>query len=477
MSDAPAHGTRGLPGLVLAVATVAVAAHASLLPLARWYPDEFYVFANQARFGWDAVSQRIFAWSPRPVSELLIYAYGHIVEQTDSPMPAAAVFAAWLGVLGTLLLAARSAAIGPVVPVALLAAALLVARPGEMWFWPAAALAYLPALAGLGAAAMLMIGPARGPRRDLLLCAALLLAAGSCELGALAVVALSAGQLVREALARFGLLPPDGTATWVWVIPALLAVAIIGALIGGRAGYAGEAFAAGEPVRGDIGGSLVAALRPAWRTLAGVPPEPELRPAVWLGVPFKLACAAGFWALLPAAGRTPGRRLTGLVSGLAFLGVAFGSIALGFFQFGFQCCDRHETFRQSLVVLAMLGAAAALPAPPALAGQAAMAVLAMATAALLWLRLPAIRADLALIPAVSQARMVNWSSGQAPGDAMDYRTEPPGRITSGWSLAPGEWRRADRTHGMPAVPMWHPFAIMLFFDKMELRSLGPAQGR
>ncbi|WP_431268300.1 hypothetical protein [Dankookia sp. P2] len=124
-----------------------------------------------------------------------------------------------------LLTAARHARLGLAIPLALFAAALLLARPGEMWFWPAASLAYLPAFAGIGAAALLSIG--RG--HPAALCAVLLLAAGSVETGAVFVLLFGTraarpagrgaalariGRLARAGDARLGLAPAGAAGRW-----------------------------------------------------------------------------------------------------------------------------------------------------------------------------------------------------------------------------------------------------------------------
>jgi hypothetical protein len=53
---------------------------------------------------------------------------------------------------------------------------------------------------------------------------------------------------------------------------------------------------------------------------------------------------------------------------------------------------------------------------------------------------------------------------------MAYQSEPVSRLTGGWALPPGSHARPDHGTALPAGLHWHAFAILLFFDKLELRS-------
>ena len=122
---------------VPACAVLAILAHAALLPLGRWYPDEFIQFANHRALGWQAVADRILHWSPRPFSELLLFLYSTAVFWAEIPGVAVVLAVGWTGVLVLLLAASRIAGIGLALPICLVAASLLVSQPGEVWYWPA----------------------------------------------------------------------------------------------------------------------------------------------------------------------------------------------------------------------------------------------------------------------------------------------------------------------------------------------------
>jgi hypothetical protein len=463
---------------VLAVALAAAAAilaHALLLPLGAWRPDEYLQFALHDRQGWAEVTNRIFGWSPRPISEILLFLYSRLVAWQDGPGIVPVLAAAWAGTLAVLLVAARIARLGLAIPLAVFATALLFARPGEMWFWPAASLAYLPAFAGMGAAALLLLrpGPDSGGRHAAL-CGALLLAAGSVETGAVFVLLLAAAQLGRLAAARCiprlaPLLAPAAPA-WVWLLPALLAGGVALVMLQHRASVTTEIVLPG-PTAGHLAASLLAAL-PDWlASVLGAQPEAGRPLRLAPGFAFKLLALAAFWALLPGNVSTSAR-LSSLLTALALLGAGFLSVAMAHRQFGLLCCERHEALRQGMVAIALLSVAAALPRSAA-AGRLRSVVpwsLAAALGVALWLRLPALQADLALVDPVLRSRAANWVSGRAAGDTMAYQGEPVSRLAGGWGLPPGIHARPDHGAALPAGLHWHAFAILLFFDKLELRS-------
>lgn len=469
------HILRRVPALLAAAAAGAVvAAHAALMPLGAWYPDEFIQFALHQRLGWAQVADRVFGWAPRPASELLLFAYSSMVAWLDRPGVTWVLAAAWAGVLGMLLAAGRLAGLRPALSLVLMAAALIVARPGEMWFWPVAALAYLPAFAGLAAAALLLAGPRRAGGADIALCLCLLLAAGSVEIGAIAVLILSLGLLLLHAVLRalgrrIPAAAPEWPA-WVWILPLALALGVFVTTLLNRLGATFEVIVPG-PAAGDTWQSTMASFRHMGRMFGGVPAEPESSGAMWLGLPVKLALVAGIWALLPQGPASLPRGLACLVAAAAMFATAAVSMVLGYRQFGILCCERHETFRQALLVVGGLLFAAALPRPAAPRLRAAGTLTLVATfATLLTLRSAALRHDLALRPAAGAIRGANWLSGRAPGDGMVFRSQPKGRLTGGWTLEHGLHRRPDRGAALPPGLNWHAFAILLFFDKTELRS-------
>jgi hypothetical protein len=449
-----------------------IVAHAALLQLGKWHPDEFFLLALLEWNGPAQVLGRMFGWSPRPVSELIIWAYSRLVAWRGDPSGTTCLAFLWLALLAALCGAARAARLGLALPLVLAAAALLVAKPGEMWFWPAGALAYLPAFGGIAVACLLALSPRPGTAHHLATCAALSVAAGSAEVGAVCVLLFAGFQASRRLAAcvwpRWAPLEP----AWSWLLPGLVAAGVVFVLWTNRAAGTSEIMGTSPAVH-DLGASAATASSKFWRMLAGVPVAPHGEARIWFGLPLKAALFLGFRALLPPGVPTASRRLICLGFIVAMLGASFASMVFAYRQFGILCCERHETLRQALVVLAILMLAAIFPRPAPdrglLAAGAGLSALAGAILVTSAIRLPAWRSDLALLGPTLAVRTANWASGRSPGDAMEYRPEPLTSLSNGWRLTPGTYRRATRDATVPPGMDLHVFVILLYFDKLEIR--------
>ena len=423
------------PAALWIVAALAMLLHALVLPNGKWLRDEFEILAGFREHGLGGLGARLLGWSPRPFSEALLFAYGALATMRGAPLIGLALGAAWLLAMAPMLLAARLVGLSPLVPILLAAAALLLAGPSQMWFWPAGAFAYLPTFGGIAAACLLLLRPLGGAGRRLLLCLFLIMAATSSEVGAVAVAAIAASNLLLPAIAarewpRGGWRPAD-VATWS--APLLVALGVCGILALARMGSASEAFAA-SPTLGSPGRSLLAALL----EMPGMLTDP------WQ----KLLVPLGFLGLLRAApALPPERRLALLVTAGSLLGASFATLALSFFQFGQLCCTRHESVRNGLLALAWLLTLAAW-APRRWPASAA------ATAACLWaaagglgasllLRAPSLAREMAQMPLTQEIRRANWDASRSDAPTLIHRTEPPGRISGSTGLAPGAWTLAD----------------------------------
>lgn len=444
--------------------------HSLFLPLGAWAADEYVLFSFFRRFGWSVVPERIASWSPRPVSEVLLYLYGQVVAWQGAPHVAWMLGITWATTLTVLVAASRTARLGTIPGLALCASALVVASPGGMWFWPAGAVAYLPAFAGLGAAALLLAGGTPGRGAAVFLAIALVLAAGSAEVGAVPVFLLGVAQLLRHALARpWPWIRPEEPA-WAWMPAVMLAAYVIAIMATHRAALGTEVLVAG-PIVGNLRLSVLAGLPALGRSIPGVPLEPGGIASITFGAPIKLALVAGFWALLPAIPRPSGRRLTCLLALAAIGAAATISIVFAFRQFGTLCCARHEAFRQAEWVIAALLLAVLLPPGRAALRRAAPWAMAAVLVGMVGLRWPLLKADRALIPAILETRAENWANGRTPGQAMGFRSEPQGRLTGvRWVLPTGVYRRPDDGTNKPREMDMHAFAVLLFFRKLELHN-------
>src|SRR4051812_25794284 len=69
----------------LVTCIVVVLAFAGLIPLGHW-GDEFETVRIYQQEGYSFFVQRILHWSPRPLSELLIYWYSIAIKSVDRPL-------------------------------------------------------------------------------------------------------------------------------------------------------------------------------------------------------------------------------------------------------------------------------------------------------------------------------------------------------------------------------------------------------
>jgi hypothetical protein len=62
-----------------------IALHVGLVDVGQWTDDEFLIIGSYRGRAWAAFCDRLISWSPRPISEGLIWAYGCLVNWTHKP--------------------------------------------------------------------------------------------------------------------------------------------------------------------------------------------------------------------------------------------------------------------------------------------------------------------------------------------------------------------------------------------------------
>jgi hypothetical protein len=215
--------------------------------------------------------------------------------------------------------------------------------------------------------------------------------------------------------------------------------------------------------------SLIAAVPEALRAYAMVDPsDGDWGHAgvgtVALGVPLKLLIFAGFALLVPACFPRVRRFPLLALAGALCVGV-FASIASAYLEFGFLCCQRHETARQCLVVLALLAVAGVLPRRrTGFSAPAGVVCLMVAMAPMAAWRLP----DLVYAyrhATASHAHLARlWATGFSP-DGPAIMQQSDGLLVHAWSFPVGDH--------VSAPPKSDIFEAMNFFKKRELVVLPP----
>ena len=435
-----------------------ILAHAGLLPLSRWQGDEYLYVALLRQGGWHFIANRFMHWGPRPWSELLLWLFGVAVNHAHRPLSGRFVSLLWAGLGLACIAPACAPAPRRMRRLAFglgLFALYLVGHPlAEMFFWPSGAAAYLPTLAGMTWLFWCLVTPG-GPIPRAQAGLALLLAAGCSEVGLFFTFAF-AGCAAVLAMRR-------GLRAYLWILPGLVVAALdLWLLLHGRAGSAERPGASG-PLLHHAWPSL-------WQGVAGLPAEMLVSGAhegqpgdVFLhAAALGAAVLAGRWCL-GALPRTRAAELGALA--VALLGTAVLSRAAADYQFGELCCQRHETMRHCLTLLAFLAAGAGSGAVwPTRAGVAlpGLAVWGMAALLLAGSRVEPLLATYRRMPAVFAARAATWHAGLAPSPDMVFVMEP------GTPMLPELGGFAPGTIRLDQSPPWYDLGVLLFFDKRVL---------
>ena len=443
--------------LAVLVPAFVLLVHVGLWSQGEWH-DEYYGFGSYRLAGLGGELIRLRHWSPRPVSELLIFFYWLAVRAFRMPLVVPALAAAW-GTLGIGLLAAarpwaRPGRAARLALVLTLPALFLLAAPvGELFYWPFAALAYLPALSAACYAALALVGPGLRDRNGwVALAVALSLGAGSVEVGAFLALATAPGLLLA---ARHGQGGSSRLRIGAALAPLLSASTVILLLLSGRVARAAEMFGSpalfhhlGRDLWSAAGQSVSELLHPDGGSILAAA---SVKLLVFLGA---RACLRRAWPAPP-----PRAPIIALLVGLA--ATIFLSIAGAYYNFGTLCCERHATYRQALFLL--MAAVSAGLARPARASAWGPALLASAVLIYLPSRLPAVRTEYSLAHARGAAWKAIFRSGWQPGPApIDYAIAPAGPLFTYALCPPGIYRRTQDTPSNVLGPM-------LFFGKDNMR--------
>ncbi len=455
----PLFGSRLTAVLPSLAALLVIAAYAALLPAAKWQGDEYLNAWRVSLHGWHHLMERMTGWSPRPVSETLTWLYFVISNALDRPLIAPFVGLIWAVSLAGVAAAGWAGRVRAPVQLALLpfALTLLLIKPGEMFYWPEGAAAYLPCWAAL--AAVTVLHRADLGRHRLALASALLIAAFSAEIGAFLVLVYAAltGAASPRAHRLQRLVP--------LVLPVLGAAAVCLVVFRARVQPDFEVMDAASGLAGNWPASLRAAVPTFAREAAGIDGLPLLA-----GAAIKLALLF----CLPSNGRgTP--RATVLWA-VALLLTAFIAVAAAYHQFGLLCCERHFTMRQGMVLLAIATLAGLLGGAMKVPRRIGLAAIILG---LLWLRAAPLAAEWRALPDAVAARQRSWASAAAGADSMTLFLAPQGDITNADSLPAGHYRRGADSDDTPATfgdTPWYAMGIMGRFDKHDL-TIAPLPSR
>jgi len=452
----------------LLLASVVILAHAGLILAGHWDGDEFFNFVHYRESGLSFLWFRMLTWSPRPLSELLLYLYALAVNQAHD-----ALITPFLALLWAILVASAIAATWRrdglpsyrlALALSIVAMFLLSYRISDMFLWPMAAAAYLPALAGLMLAAFQIMDGRIGERGGrVIVAAALSLAVLSSETGVFFIAGFAPALFVLEAPRLWSGGVRRLAQSWWYLVPLVLSLAVLACALRFRVGDATSGVAPTNRYFHHLILSLHA-------TAATLPQEVKLGEAPMTARNLVASIAADGLLLAGVFGiyRTrlqpaPAWRYLlalaiGLLSGMVLL------ILASYYQYGGWGFGRHRTFFHCFLILLLVvlgrGVAAAVPLPRPATAILGPACLAAAMALGFAPRVPLLAADYARIPQVRAARAETWDSGSAAGGAMRFVLPPPGPV-----IGRLPWQTGSFTASGPGPVPWYVPGVLSFFGK------------
>lgn len=479
-ADRPIVGALALALLVLVLACLLLA-YAAQTGLGHWQTDEFSYFADHRALGARAYFERLYV-SPRPLSELLIFAYGSVVLAFRGSFISQALLLLWGGSLlavimtayltfsgrvgrASRILAAIAVGIGPM---------LLTMQTGpitEMFYWPIATVAYLPTVAAI-TCLLLLLGTEPTHSRRCWCWAALTVATLSHEIGAAVsigfAITASVLALIDNRRDRHSPLMRNVWASSWWLSPAIAGVAVMAGLVVFRSGNVDL----GSDAKAYTGRLIASASISVWQSLVEVARSATFEQAptgLSASLGQKIIFAFGFALIWIKWGDVKPNRWLGALTAGIMVGIYF-SIFAAYYHYGDLCCERHEAARQWLIELLLILVAVWLLAqrPTALKRLTelrAWAGPALVIVALLpvTLQLPALWNDYHMLPFAQSARVKTWLSGFNPGQSMEFYMPPDNSnmLVHGTSLDLGPY---DLRTGSFA-PYDFVSAVGRFFDK------------
>ena len=456
--------TRTGPGLSLltplclvgaTICMVAILAlHLGLLTRGAWAGDEYAAISRYRDQGVAFLWFRFWSWSPRPLSEALIWLYAAAVVAARQPLIVPALAGFWALMIAAPFIALFRCARDTVAPRALSAVTILAfivlgQHVAAVLYWPFGAVAYAPVIAALLFLLFFLANESTGGKAgSITIAAVLVIAAWSSEIGAL-LASIYCGMAVGYLLWS---MRRSGTARShsIWWAPPVVASLVVMAMIGGNHRASFPMLPGGDPgLYHHTLASLEAALIRLPQEFAALDGETFDRANFVRGICAKLLFFMGLhfcWSTGECAAPRgkPWLPLLALSIAIGMVGILGGS----FQEFGTPCCDRHAFMRQSLGWIAT--AAMAIWMPPLLASlrrwQLIIAPMALVIAAGLMIRprVYDLREDYHYFSDPAEARARTMASGWSDGPAMTlylpYSDQLfPSQIPAGSYVAADNW--------------------------------------
>jgi hypothetical protein len=427
---------------------IIIALHFGLVNVGQWANDEFSIVSSYRDDNWTTLSDRLIRWSPRPFSELLIWAYACLVNWTHKPLIGVFLGSLWLTLIFapviSFLQIRNNFSGGPRKPLAflslfafgLIALFLLEHSPGELFYWPVGAAAYLTTLSAITLCFFqLSFNLTENLRGRVITGLALIFAAGSSETGAFFVIAF--GGLYLIGTSWLGIY--QRRILWC-LLPMVIAIGVFGLLLHNRAGNQEAILATAE--YHNLWLSVKAAFGQTLKEycVSGRHASPR---GIFLGLLLK-ACffVAVRYCWLCSGLKAPRKEMLFVFAASVIATTCF-SVTATYYGYGGLVNSWHEELRQCLVMLFIAGAALlSCHCHPRIrnvqrwewVGAAFMFTSLMLVVPA---RVSPLIHDYGNYSVCIVNRQKSWKSGLSDGNTMTWYSPPRGRVASTFIFPPG----------------------------------------
>jgi hypothetical protein len=461
---------------LLATLVGLIALHFGLVGIGNWAVDEFIVINSYRANGWAVFVDRLITWSPRPISEVLIWAYACLVNWQHKPFIGFFLALLWLTlILAPLIsflqirkpfseLSRGSILFLYMFAFALIGFFLLGHNPGELFYWPIGAAAYLTTLSAITVCFFqIALSLTESHAGRVITSLSLIFAAGSSETGAFFAVVFGCLSLTGTVVDTVRGSLSQRKIFWS-LIPVIVGIGVFGLLVQNRARNQEAALAAAEYHNLHL--SLNAALGQTLKEYLVTGQRLSTR-GVILGLLLKVCFFLGVRYCWLSTGIRLSRKQVLLVFSLSIVATTYFSIAASYYAYGEATNDRHHELRQCLIILlitivALFSCHYHVPTFETRRLQWLATIFVFVTLVLVVpQRFSALKHDYRNYSVRVENRRKSWKSGFSDANTMIWYSTPPGRIVKAYVGEPGMY---DLESNPPArvTPLMH------FFQKQRL---------
>jgi hypothetical protein len=479
---------RLLCAISLVILLVMIALHFGLVDLGQWHFDEFSVIGSYRDNGWTAFIDRFVGWSPRPISEVLIWVYACLVNWIHKPLIGVFLGLLWLPLIAAPLISflqirktfsedsRQPLAFLSLFSFTLLALFLLGHSPGDLFYWPMAAAAYLTTLGAITLCFFQIAFRLTDYRLGRVVTSlSLIFAAGTSETGAFFALVFSVLSFTCMSIDAF--CGSTFQRRFLWhLIPAVVAIGVFGLLMQNRVRNQEAILPTVE--YHSVYLSLKAAIGQTLKECLVAGQRLSTRSVIF-GLALKVCIFIGIRYCWLASGFKMPRRQVLIVFALSIIATTYFSVAASYYGFGIQINDRHHELRQCLIIL-LIASVVLLSchyyAPICEIGRCEWLGGIFILVSLVFVvpgRFSALVHDYRNYSVCIENRINSWNSGLSEGNTMIWLSSPQGEVASKNAIAAAGMYNLKSNPPPWAVPM------MQFFRKehLEIRLGGAKSNR